>query len=452
MLLKISLFPRFHKVTPRVIEHVGLDDIHPLDLCFLVLHSLGCFVTIVKNNANIVIFPVIQKVFWKLLDFCLHKSRKSLKFAPVIELERHIETLLLSSDCVVVPDFGGFMAHHIEAHYDEADGTFIPPRRTLGFNPKLKINDSLLVHSYIEVYDLSYPEAMSRIEEEVAQLRQELSTHGFYEFHGIGTLSINAEGNMDFTPCEAGVLTPELYGLCSFEMKPIKVEHIEQLPLPLEEEVISHPQTQSESIELENDNDVMSVAPVLSIDETDEEQETKTISIRVAWLRNAVAVAAAVLAFFLITTPVSNSIDNSATISSVSLATIADTQIAKPKVESSRITTSSPKVDTKNSSSNVETSKFAVSSNIEQSTLNVQPSVQHSYVVVLASHVARANAETFVKQLHQQGHTEARIIERKGIVCVVYGNYGTQGEAYKAANKLHSNKELKQAWVMELKN
>ncbi|WP_341433822.1 SPOR domain-containing protein, partial [Mesomycoplasma ovipneumoniae] len=78
--------------------------------------------------------------------------------------------------------------------------------------------------------------------------------------------------------------------------------------------------------------------------------------------------------------------------------------------------------------------------------------VQHSYVVVLASHVARANAETFVKQLHLQGHTEARIIERKGIVCVVYGNYGTQGEAYQAANKLHSNKELKQAWVMELKN
>ena len=386
-----------------------------------------------------------------LLEICLHKSRKSLNFAPVIELERHIETLLLGSDCVVVPDFGGFMAHHIEAHYDETDDSFIPPRRTLGFNPKLRINDSLLVHSYIDAYDLSYPEAMSRIKEEVSQLHQELSTHGFYELHGIGTLSINTEGNMDFTPCEAGVLTPELYGLGSFEMKPIKVEHIEQLPLPSEEKAKPLLQTQSESIELGKADDELPAAPVLSINETDEEEEAKTISIRVAWLRNAVAVAAAILAFFLITTPVSNSIDNSATISSISLAAIADTQIAKPKAESSRITTPSPK-DIKNSSSNVETSKFAVSPNVEQSTFNDRSSTQHSYVVVLASHVARANAETFVKQLYQQGFTEARVIERKGIVCVVYGNYGTQGEAYQTANKLHSNKELKQAWVMELKN
>ena len=47
------------------------------------------------------------------------------------------------------------MAHHIEARYDEADGTFLPPLRTLGFNPQLTMNDSLLVQSYIEAYDRS---------------------------------------------------------------------------------------------------------------------------------------------------------------------------------------------------------------------------------------------------------------------------------------------------------
>lgn len=61
----------------------------------------------------------------------------------MIELDRHIEILLLSNDCVIVPDFGGFMAHHVDARYDEADGTFLPPLRTLGFNPQLKMNDSL---------------------------------------------------------------------------------------------------------------------------------------------------------------------------------------------------------------------------------------------------------------------------------------------------------------------
>ena len=91
-------------------------------------------------------------------------------------LERHIEILLLSNDCVIVPGLGGFMAHHVDARYDETDGTFLPPLRTLGFNPRLTMNDSLLVQSYIEAYDISYPEALRRIEAEVAEIRQHLES------------------------------------------------------------------------------------------------------------------------------------------------------------------------------------------------------------------------------------------------------------------------------------
>ena len=30
----------------------------------------------------------------------------------MIELARHIEILLLENDCVIIPDFGGFIAHY----------------------------------------------------------------------------------------------------------------------------------------------------------------------------------------------------------------------------------------------------------------------------------------------------------------------------------------------------
>ena len=129
-------------------------------------------------------------------------------FAHVIELERHIEILLLKSDCVIVPGLGGFIASHEAARFDEADSMFIPPVRTLGFNPKLSINDSLLVQSYSEAYDLSYPEAYNRIENEVNELRQHIANNGSYELCDIGTLYLNDDGNMEFTPCEAGILTP----------------------------------------------------------------------------------------------------------------------------------------------------------------------------------------------------------------------------------------------------
>ena len=136
----------------------------------------------------------------------------------MIELDRHIEILLLSNDCVIVPDLGGFMTHHVNARYDNGDGMFLPPLRTLGFNPQLKMNDSLLAQSYVEAYDISYPEAVRRIEAEVSELKQHLETEGYYELNDIGVLAVNEEGHYEFSPCEAGILTPDLYGLSTFEM------------------------------------------------------------------------------------------------------------------------------------------------------------------------------------------------------------------------------------------
>ena len=72
------------------------------------------------------------------------------------------------------------MAHHVEARYVEDEQLFLPPLRTLGFNPQLKVNDSLLAQSYIEAYDISYPEALRRIADEVEELKQIMAEQGTY--------------------------------------------------------------------------------------------------------------------------------------------------------------------------------------------------------------------------------------------------------------------------------
>ena len=102
------------------------------------------------------------------------------------------------------------MTHHVAARYDDSEGLFLPPLRTLGFNPQLQLNDHLLAQSYIEAYDISYPDALHRIENEVAELQQHLNTSGSYELNDIGTLSVNDEGNLEFEPCEAGIWTEHL--------------------------------------------------------------------------------------------------------------------------------------------------------------------------------------------------------------------------------------------------
>ena len=183
----------------------------------------------------------------------------------MIELERHIEILLLNNDCVIAPDLGGFMTHHVDASYDEEDNSFLPPLRTLGFNPQLKINDSLLAQSYVEAYDISYPEALQRIEDEVNELKMRLQNKGSYELNDIGTLALNEDGNYIFTPCEAGILTPTLYGLGAYEMRrleeqkreAVKAQQEEQADIDTAKIIGMEPiEDEDEDVEAEEDTDM----------------------------------------------------------------------------------------------------------------------------------------------------------------------------------------------------
>ena len=357
----------------------------------------------------------------------------------MIELDRHIEILLLSNDCVIVPDLGGFMAHYVEAHYDERDHSFIPPMRTLGFNPMLKLNDSLLVQSYIEAYDLSYPEALRRIENEVEELKQTLEIEGSYELNDIGVLSRNDDGKMVFSPCEAGILTPELYGLSSFEMKPLQKTQ----PVLSVEPVMS-------------DSDPEVIADESAPEPEVEEESQQAIIIKMSWIRNAVAVAAAILAFFLLSTPITNSSHlNMSNLNNVLLMGMLPKDTNMEMIDIKRPVT--PVVQ--------KTAKKADSISIVKSTIENLPSevkpaheavpVPESedkfFCIVLASYVSQKNAEAFVSQLKKDGHAEAEIFMRNDVRRVIYGRFSSESDAYNKLQALHNQKDFKEAWVMKIK-
>jgi septal ring-binding cell division protein DamX len=349
----------------------------------------------------------------------------------VIELERHIEILLLSNDCVIVPDFGGFMAHHVEARYDDQEGIFLPPQRTLGFNPQLKINDSLLAQSYVETYDISYPEAVLRIEDEVNELKMHLQTKGFYELNDIGMLEFNESGNYLFTPCEAGILTPSLYGLCSFEMLPIKAA------APVEQKT-------------EDDNNT---AQIININQPTQEVETPAVDdeeedvvrIKFSWIRNTVAVAAILLAIFIAALPTGKTEMMTRTISNINSNLLfgmmsKDTNTSKIEINKSDVQESASKSDTITKLEEIKTAQAA----------HVAEPAKHKYCIVLASHVSKHNAEIFIDKLKAKGldsvelYTKNKVQSIRRVVC---GSYTTQEEAYNALRKIHKNEELKDAWV-----
>ena len=333
----------------------------------------------------------------------------------MIELERHIEILLLSNDCVIVPGLGGFMAHHMDARYDESEELFLPPYRTLGFNPQLVINDSLLVQSFIETYDISYPEALRRIESQVEELRQHLDNEGQYELNDIGTLKLNDEGNLEFTPCEAGTLTPSLYGLSSFEMPLLQKEESTEKTVAAE--------TAKEK----------AVVKDLS--------HERAFIVKMSWLRNLAAAAAAIIAFFMIGTPVSNSEINDVQQSAFINISSNDNHAAATSDEGASSA----------SNSGITVGPCADKAQPVEIEKPAAAPARH-YCIVLASQVSRKNAENFVEQLKKQGFADAHIMETH-MLRVVMGNYPTENEAYNSLQTLRGqSKHFRDAWVMKIEN
>lgn len=319
----------------------------------------------------------------------------------MIQLEKHIEILLLENDCVIVPDFGGFMAHHLSSRYEESESFFLPPLRTLGFNPQLRLNDSLLAQSYVETYDISYPEALRRIAAEVEELKQILAEKGLFEFNDLGTISLTADGRYEFTPNEAGILTPSLYGLNSFEMGKL-----------------------GQSTAQENEDE--SVAKTIPMHRKD------GIFIKYSTIRN---VAAACIAALVIALFPKQSGDSQFSVANSQF----NTELLK-RIMPKDITTGTPE-QIATAAESQTTEKQA-----EKETVKVGP----SYTIVLACQVGKKNAADFVERLHQKGFNEARVVENGKDIRVVYGSYPNENEAYNALRPLRQkSSDFAEGWVMK---
>lgn len=338
----------------------------------------------------------------------------------MIELERHIEILLLSNDCVIVPGFGGFMAHHVDARYDEQENLFLPPQRTIGFNPQLTLNDSLLAQSYIEAYDISYPEALRRIEDEVRELRQHIECNGSYELYDLGIIRLNEYGKYEFEPCEAGILTPELYGLSSFIMKPTASSSVQIIPA-----AIDKPEKEASPFDI-----------LVDSDEEDEEQER---TIKLSTLRNIAVACITIIAFFFISSPIKNSDLNS------NEARINTDMLLRIMPRCENIEKAQLKLDVENKDS-VEA--------VENTMAESSDTISHSpyYTIVLCSRVTVKNANTYVEQLHRQGLMEARVTTQGNYTKVVLGRFLSEREAALEAIRIQKNTGISDCWVTKMKD
>lgn len=322
-----------------------------------------------------------------------------------MELSRHIEILLLDNDCVIVPGLGGFMAHYIPAEYVRDEKTFLPPQRTLGFNPQLQLNDSLLAQSYVEAYDISYPEAVNRLASEVEEVRQTLAIEGRFEFHGIGTLKYTSEDKYEFEPCMAGILTPSLYALSSFDADVIN--------------------TQPATVDV----------PVSGAYAEEEPEPARVIDITA--VRNVLMAAMLLLLFVFAAIPVgigSGDVQQCSVIATGSKAPLCPVDVTTEEEDTISI-----------SSASIEDDDIVIGDSV--SSVKDSP----NYTIVLASKVSKAGAEEFINELNKAGYDSAYIFEKGSMRKVVLGSFSSESEAAEALhNYRKAYKWFSEAWIAEV--
>jgi len=138
----------------------------------------------------------------------------------VEKLSQHIEKLLLKHDCVIIPEFGGFIVNYESAHFVPTKNLFVPASRKIGFNVHLTYNDGLLAQSFMQKEKCSYESAMKLIRQEVEEAKKTFKTGKQVNVGAIGSLLLNENNQLVFERNNEVVLAPQYYGLKEIQCLP----------------------------------------------------------------------------------------------------------------------------------------------------------------------------------------------------------------------------------------
>ena len=140
-----------------------------------------------------------------------------------MKLSSYISDLLYRYECVIVPDFGGFVMNTKSAIISPYSKTFYPPHKLITFNSHLKNNDGLLANYIASVDKVPFDSAMNYIKFEVSEWREKINNSDLL-LEQIGKFSLDDNESIIFEPqTDINYLTTS-YGLSSFVTPDIKRE------------------------------------------------------------------------------------------------------------------------------------------------------------------------------------------------------------------------------------
>ncbi len=131
----------------------------------------------------------------------------------MVTFEEIIGNLLLRHNCVVIPEFGGFVAKQSAAKIDFEKGIIHPPKKSILFNRQLMNNDGLMVNEYASSQQLSFEVAQSEIRKITSTWMADLHAGRRVSIDRVGYLFQDEEKNICFEQDRHFNLLLESFGL-----------------------------------------------------------------------------------------------------------------------------------------------------------------------------------------------------------------------------------------------
>lgn len=304
-------------------------------------------------------------------------------------LTQYITDLLYRHECVIIPDFGGFVTNIKSAKINTFSNTFYPPYKQISFNAFLKENDGLLANYIASVDNISYDAALNFIKFEVEEWQKRLETEDL-ALEKLGYLSLRKD-KIIFEPDTSVNYLTSSFGLTNVVSKQIKRE-----------------------IYKKQDEETEEKAPVY----IHERQKAP------AYLKYA-----AIFLLGISALGVGNRLYNNYRSKQIIATAEKNQKEVEKKIENATFVISKP----------------LPTINLEVTTSNVSTK---SYHVIAGAFRFPENAEKKQRQLEEEGY-DSRIlgVNKWGLTIVTFDSYDNERDAINSLNRIKRKKD-KKAWLL----
>jgi len=141
-------------------------------------------------------------------------------------VEQYISELLFLHDCVILPNFGGFVGNAQSAKLNKITGVLSPPSKQILFNANLKTNDGLLITHISNQEGITQEQAKNEIENYATKIAAKLDGSKVLRIDKIGLFTLGKEGNIIFLQDSSNNYSLDAFGMEATHNKTVERETI----------------------------------------------------------------------------------------------------------------------------------------------------------------------------------------------------------------------------------